>query len=370
MSSSTLEQLASSATNDTASPILPRPFSSASTSNNQNMNNNNSLTSSGVQIVENITSAVGNSEQSRQLHIARDSTPLSDEPFHRDSRAQAAFMRKCAVFAGLLGTCSASAILSWRRYGRGFVARSSSSSSSSSIITSTSGSGDINNTESDCSFLQRYLITPLLLPAALGVSFVVVRGTLFEREFRSRERAREEWELANYRQGEIDEMVRIYMARGIPQHDAETLVKITSKDDQFFVDLMMTDELGFSPVEPPNFKETLRAGAFGALSYLAAAIVPLIAANHFDFVAASASAASAAGGGDSGKTSTSSTNDNRQLSFVPEGVLSTTTLLYSLFQARMLLRSYTVRSDTIQSVVCNCGWIAGTYYLTKWSCGL
>jgi hypothetical protein len=306
-----------------------------SLNNNTNSNNHNG----SQNVVESIAAAVGNSAESMRLHQTRSGeTPLCDEPFHRDSRAQAAFLRKCAVFSGLLGACSACSILSWRRFGKGFVARNLLHQSSSS-----SSSGG------ECSFFQRYLVTPLLLPAALGVSFVVFRGTLFEREFRKREREREEWELNNYKQGEVEEMVRIYMARGLDMQRAAKLVEITSSDDQFFVDSMMTDELGFSPVEPPTPLEALKAGVIGACSYLAAAILPLIAAHKFD-------------------DSSSSKNINANLSYAPEGVLAATTLVYSLFQARMLLRSYTVQSDVIGSIVSNSGWVLATYGLTKWSC--
>lgn len=275
----------------------------------------------------------------------RDATPLSEEPFHRDSRAQAAFFRKCVAFAGLLGSCSACSILSWRRFGTGFVPRSARTND------------DDNN--DGMSFLQRYLITPLLLPAALGVTFVVVRGTVFEREFRHRERAREEWELQNYRKGELDEMVRIYVARGLRESQAQQLVDVVSSNDHFFVDTMMTDELGFSPVEPPTIREGLSAGLAGACSFLAAAILPLLAADRFDY----------SNDGNNFKNKNNKNNNNNQnLSYVPEGVLAVTSLVYSLLQARMLLRSYTVRSDVVQSVVCNCGWVLATYALTTWSC--
>lgn len=280
---------------------------------------------SNTGIVDNIAAAAGDASTSMRLHEVRATMPEHDEPFHRDSRAKAAFVRKCSVFSAILGSCTACSVLSWRR---ALSTRANSSSNDASL-----------------SFFQRFLVTPLIVPAAFGIGFVVYRCVLFEREFRSRERSREEWELQNFRAGEIDEMVRIYAARGLSREQSARLVEIVSSDDQFFVDTMMTDELGFSPIEPPSPLEALHAGAMGTVSYIAAAVLPLVAAHVVD-----------------------DPRTHARSSYVPEAVLAATSLACSLLQAQLLLRWYTATSDCVWSVVANMGWIGLTYGVTTWSC--
>eukprot|EP01116_Phalansterium_solitarium_P014065 TRINITY_DN3158_c0_g1_i2.p1 TRINITY_DN3158_c0_g1~~TRINITY_DN3158_c0_g1_i2.p1 ORF type:complete len:197 (-),score=28.27 TRINITY_DN3158_c0_g1_i2:8-598(-) len=59
-----------------------------------------------------------------------------------------------------------------------------------------------------------------------------------------RERAREEWECDNFLQGEIEEMVHLYIKKGIDEKSARRLVEIMSRNRQGFVDIMMSEELG------------------------------------------------------------------------------------------------------------------------------
>jgi len=68
-----------------------------------------------------------------------------------------------------------------------------------------------------------------------------------------KERAREKWELENYKEGEIAEMVEIYEEGGMSRQDAEIVVRTMAKYEDFFVDRMMTDELGLEvPDEDDN----------------------------------------------------------------------------------------------------------------------
>jgi VIT1/CCC1 family predicted Fe2+/Mn2+ transporter len=57
------------------------------------------------------------------------------------------------------------------------------------------------------------------------------------------ERAREEWELENYPEGEIKEMEEIYQERGFTEEEAREVVAIHSKNPKIFVDVMMREEL-------------------------------------------------------------------------------------------------------------------------------
>jgi DNA damage-binding protein 1 len=104
-----------------------------------------------------------------------------------------------------------------------------------------------------------------------------------EADFTASERKREEWEVANYLEGEIEEMVDIFTQRGMTQEDAATVINIISKYDQFFVDLMMTEELGLQREIPTHSEMALEGlimfGAFfvfGSMPVLGYCIFPPI----------------------------------------------------------------------------------------------
>ena len=88
----------------------------------------------------------------------------------------------------------------------------------------------------------------------LGLSNVVADGFSMgfgefvggdaERDHAMIERSREEWEVANCKEMEMEEMIQIYKERGLSDEDAKTIVDIISKDPKLFVDFMMVDELG------------------------------------------------------------------------------------------------------------------------------
>lgn len=67
-----------------------------------------------------------------------------------------------------------------------------------------------------------------------------------------KERAREQWELENYKEGEIAEMVELYESKGMSRADAEIVVRTMAKYEDFFVDRMMVDELGLEVPDPDD----------------------------------------------------------------------------------------------------------------------
>ena len=69
-------------------------------------------------------------------------------------------------------------------------------------------------------------------------------STKSEREFQKSERKREKWEVENNIEGEKEEMVEIYMGRGLTKEDAQVVTDIISKHKEAFVDIMMVEELG------------------------------------------------------------------------------------------------------------------------------
>eukprot|EP00163_Fabomonas_tropica_P007457 TRINITY_DN1718_c0_g2_i2.p1 TRINITY_DN1718_c0_g2~~TRINITY_DN1718_c0_g2_i2.p1 ORF type:complete len:281 (-),score=75.71 TRINITY_DN1718_c0_g2_i2:193-1035(-) len=73
-----------------------------------------------------------------------------------------------------------------------------------------------------------------------------------EQEFIAFERSREEWELSHNPVGEVEEMVDLYEKRGMKRADAEKVINIMAKYEEFFIDIMMVEELGLMSDEDEN----------------------------------------------------------------------------------------------------------------------
>ena len=74
------------------------------------------------------------------------------------------------------------------------------------------------------------------------------------------EKKREEWELENYREGEIQEMVDIYVEKGMSYEDAKLVIETMAKYDDFFVDVMMQQELELQVPEENHVQESMKEG--------------------------------------------------------------------------------------------------------------
>ena len=100
-------------------------------------------------------------------------------------------------------------------------------------------------------------------------AFAGARQWLEELTYRShykRERQREQWELDNFAEGEVAEMVELYTRKGLPEATARTVVEAMAKTPDFFVDVMMAEELQMAP---PN---AMHAAALGARVSVAALV--------------------------------------------------------------------------------------------------
>jgi len=97
---------------------------------------------------------------------------------------------------------------------------------------------------------------------------------------RQLERAREEWETQNHLDGEIAEMIEIYIAKGMSRADATTVVGILAKDPRILVDTMMTEELGYTPFAP-RIEESRKVLFVGTGSYVLAATLPYLVAPQY-----------------------------------------------------------------------------------------
>ena len=98
-----------------------------------------------------------------------------------------------------------------------------------------------------------------------------------------KEREREAWELQNYPAGEIAEMVELFVARGMSREDAEFVIQRMAKYKDFFVDLMMTEELALPVPGEDDNNDALKDGLVMFLAFTAFGMLPIVG-----FVAAGA----------------------------------------------------------------------------------
>mmetsp|Transcript_11621 Transcript_11621/g.27624 ORF Transcript_11621/g.27624 Transcript_11621/m.27624 type:complete len:282 (-) Transcript_11621:94-939(-) len=73
-----------------------------------------------------------------------------------------------------------------------------------------------------------------------------------ENEFTMLERSREEWELDNNPEGEIQEMVDLYKQKGMEEEDARVVIERMAKYKDFFIDIMMVEELELQVPDPDD----------------------------------------------------------------------------------------------------------------------
>lgn len=103
-----------------------------------------------------------------------------------------------------------------------------------------------------------------------------------ENEWILSERKRENWEMENYPEGEIREMIDIYKERGMSHEDAVLVINTMAKYKDFFVDVMMAEELQLQVPEADHKVESMKEGvamfcafaSFGSLPLLGYVIIP------------------------------------------------------------------------------------------------
>ncbi|ELR21338.1 uncharacterized protein ACA1_182400 [Acanthamoeba castellanii str. Neff] len=105
-----------------------------------------------------------------------------------------------------------------------------------------------------------------LLGLAITLGFLDYANRQAEKTFGENEREREKWECENYLEGEQKEMVELY--------DAETVIRLLSKNQELFLDIMMAEELGILPYSglPPHL-----SGLVTGLGFFVIGALPLVA---------------------------------------------------------------------------------------------
>lgn len=66
--------------------------------------------------------------------------------------------------------------------------------------------------------------------------------------------------MENYPEGEIREMIEIYESKGMSTDDATLVIKTMAKYKEFFVDVMMQQELELQVPEEEHVKESMKEG--------------------------------------------------------------------------------------------------------------
>jgi len=113
-----------------------------------------------------------------------------------------------------------------------------------------------------------------LVADGLSMGFGDYLSSKAEMEYTLAEKKREKWELDNYPEGEKREMVELYEKRGMTAEDAEQVVEIMSKYKNFFLDVMMVEELGLMP--PDDEDSPAKNGAVTFLAFCVFGFVPLL----------------------------------------------------------------------------------------------
>src|SRR3989344_265179 len=92
-------------------------------------------------------------------------------------------------------------------------------------------------------------------------------------QYIAKERKREEWEIKNTPQGEIEEVRQIYKRKGFKGKDLERAVQIITSNKKVWVDTMMTDELGLID----SNKSPWKTAAYTYIGFIIIGTIPLLA---------------------------------------------------------------------------------------------
>jgi VIT1/CCC1 family predicted Fe2+/Mn2+ transporter len=111
-----------------------------------------------------------------------------------------------------------------------------------------------------------------MFAGAFSMGLGAFLGTRAEHDLYLRERAREEREVKEVPHLERDELRDIYRKKGFEGDALERVVDTLTENQERWVNVMMSEELGLSPVVTSPAK----AGVTVGFSYVAAAAVPLI----------------------------------------------------------------------------------------------
>lgn len=90
------------------------------------------------------------------------------------------------------------------------------------------------------------------------------------------EKRREEWEMQNFRDGEIQEMIDIYVGKGFTTEDATLVIETMAKYEGFFVDIMMQQELELQVPDEDHVEQSMKEGFVMFCSFAFFGTAPLL----------------------------------------------------------------------------------------------
>eukprot|EP01025_Chloroclados_australasicus_P011996 TRINITY_DN15440_c0_g1_i2.p1 TRINITY_DN15440_c0_g1~~TRINITY_DN15440_c0_g1_i2.p1 ORF type:complete len:324 (-),score=37.74 TRINITY_DN15440_c0_g1_i2:446-1417(-) len=114
-----------------------------------------------------------------------------------------------------------------------------------------------------------------LIADALSMGLGDYLSSKAELDYVKQEYEREKWETDNYLQGEVEEMIEIYVNQGFSEQDARDMINIMSKYRNVFVKTMMMEELGL--LTPEEDENPAKNGLVMFVAFCIFGSVPLIA---------------------------------------------------------------------------------------------
>eukprot|EP00388_Colpodella_angusta_P005163 GDKJ01016153.1.p1 GENE.GDKJ01016153.1~~GDKJ01016153.1.p1 ORF type:complete len:240 (-),score=8.60 GDKJ01016153.1:65-724(-) len=114
------------------------------------------------------------------------------------------------------------------------------------------------------------------LADAFAMGFGEYVSSSAERDNAVAERDRELWEVENCFDAEVQEMIDLYIKRGLSEEDSTRIVQIMSKNPLTFVDFMMVDELGLI-VDVSDKWRPAKQGLVMFVSFVIFSCIPLLA---------------------------------------------------------------------------------------------
>jgi VIT1/CCC1 family predicted Fe2+/Mn2+ transporter len=127
--------------------------------------------------------------------------------------------------------------------------------------------------------------TGTLIAGAFGMGMGEYVSAKADKDVALREFEREEWEVENYPEGEIQEMMAIYQNNGVSATDSEIIARTLAKYKTFWVEHMLLTEIGILPVDPkeslilPALTMFVSFAVFGAIPLLAYALISILRPN-------------------------------------------------------------------------------------------
>ena len=129
------------------------------------------------------------------------------------------------------------------------------------------------------SHLEMKYITIMGIASILAGAISMGHGDYFsekaELDYVNDQYTREKWEMDNYPDGEVNEMIDLYTDKHhIEKEDAETILHTMAKYKEFFVDHMMIIELELMPPDPDA--NPIKNGVITFFSFLIFGSIPVI----------------------------------------------------------------------------------------------